>query len=199
MEVLTASGKAALEKVASRDETRPVLCGVQLTLDAEQEEKGRVTGWLAATDSYKLALVPVSFDRDEKPVEGVWPAAAFKQGKRFTRMMFTKESVKVQRDGGDIVEHRRIDGQYPNWKMLMPDEGALVGLNFRLSFNARLLYELAQGLGSDHVILEPLEATDGTPNPLRPIRVRAGKGTNGAGRSVDEGPLGIIMPIKVAA
>lgn len=197
MNVLTASGKAALEKVASRDESRPVLTTVELSLDAEQEEKGYVTGWLAATDSYKLALVPVSFAKAEKPVAGLYPAAAVK-AMIGGPCVFTKDGVKVQGKDGEVVEHKRIEGQFPNWRMLMPEEGTLVQVGRRFALNAKLLYELAQGLGTETVILEPTEAADGDANPLRPIRVRGARSGNGNNRTVDEGPLGIIMPIRIA-
>lgn len=199
MNVLTASGKAALEKVASRDETRPVLTGVELTLDEEQDEKGSITGWLAATDSYKLALVPVSFDTADKPVAGIYPAAAIKAMASGSLYVFTKEGVKVQGKTGEFVEYPRIDGQFPNWRQLMPEEGQLVPVQRRFALNAKLLYELALGLGTEMVILEPVEAADGDTNPLRPIRVRGGRGgRGGSSNAVDEGPMGIIMPVRIA-
>jgi len=113
-------GKVA--RSASRDETRPVLTGI-LVSAAEDELR------MVATDSYRLA---VKETRLEAPLEGTVeanvPARALQE---LTRIVGAAEAdalaVSVRTNqvvfevGGTVLSSRLIDGQFPNYRQLLPD------------------------------------------------------------------------------
>src|SRR5215210_4532509 len=107
---------------ASRDETRPVLTGI-LVSAAESELR------MVATDSYRLS---VKETRLESPLGGSFeanvPARALQE---LTRIVQATEadrlSVSVRTNqaifeaGGVVLSSRLIDGQFPNYRQLLPD------------------------------------------------------------------------------
>ena len=110
-------------RAASRDETRPVLTGVYVSAS-------KSTLLMVATDSYRLSLKET---RLETPLvgdlEAVIPAHALQELARIVANADALETLRVSRranqvvfEAGDVVlSSRLIDGQFPNYKQLLPD------------------------------------------------------------------------------
>jgi DNA polymerase-3 subunit beta len=111
-----------IEKVgraASRDESRPVLTGVLVRFEGEKLV-------MAATDSYRLAVKETPLSAGGPDLEAIIPARALQE---LTRIAAGADAVKlgvhenhVLFSAGDIwLTSRRIDGQFPNYKQLLPE------------------------------------------------------------------------------
>ena len=116
-----------IEKVAraaSRDESRPVLTGILV-----QFEGNRLT--MAATDSYRLSVKETELSQSAPGESGpeldaIIPARALQE---LARLAAGADSVTlgVQENhvvfgAGDVwLTTRRIDGQFPNYKQLLPE------------------------------------------------------------------------------
>jgi hypothetical protein len=195
-----ATGRPKLEAVCSKDKTRPALTEPYLRVDPK--DKGR--GVVAATNSYALVALPVEFDDDEQPTDGFLPLTALKAKTQVGPRVRGDEVLIV--DDGTV--HKRPDyGQFPNWEQLMPDHEDLS--DFKIGFSAKLLWELAQAMGTDGVVLEfntapgtPAMDKDGNawraPANIRSIRVWPLGRRVGTTSSIVDGPLGILMPIRLA-
>lgn len=195
--------KAKPEKCASRDESRPVLTTVNLRVvkpagdvqpatDTSPETFEPGSGFLEATDSYKLVRVPVELEPGD--VDGLISVeslqAARKSDRHNPRLSAGEASADIP---GGASYPRPFGGQFPNVDSLVPAGawGTKSTTVWEIGFSAKLLYELAQGLGSDGVRISFQPSPDGTePNPLRPITVRAL-------RDGDPDAVGILMPIRL--
>jgi DNA polymerase III subunit beta len=107
---------------ASRDETRPVLTGILVSAQADELR-------MVATDSYRLS---VKETRLESPLEGTFeanvPARALQELTRIVQQgSAEKLSVSVRANqvvfeaAGVVLSSRLIDGQFPNYRQLLPD------------------------------------------------------------------------------
>jgi DNA polymerase-3 subunit beta len=107
---------------ASRDETRPVLTGI-LVSASESELR------MVATDSYRLS---VKETRLETPLSGPFeanvPARALQELTRIVQHEAAEQlDVSVRANqvvfevGGVVLSSRLIDGQFPNYRQLLPD------------------------------------------------------------------------------
>ncbi len=113
-------GKVA--RSASRDETRPVLTGI-LVSAAEDELR------MVATDSYRLAVKETKLEAPlEGTVEANVPARALQELTRIVGAADAEElAVSVRTNqvvfevGGTVLSSRLIDGQFPNYRQLLPD------------------------------------------------------------------------------
>jgi DNA polymerase III subunit beta len=113
---------AKVGRSASRDESRPVLTGVLVRFEDEKLV-------MAATDSYRLSVKESSLEQGPgQELEAIVPARALSELARIG-----------QAGGGDILEigvqenqiafgvddvwltARRIDGQFPNYRQLLPE------------------------------------------------------------------------------
>jgi DNA polymerase-3 subunit beta len=112
-----------VEKVgrsASRDESRPVLTGILMRFGG-----GKLI--MAATDSYRLAVKESSLTGDAPEVEAIVPARALGE---LGRLPADGGEIAVGLDenhavfgAGDVwLTSRRIDGQFPDYQQLVPDE-----------------------------------------------------------------------------
>jgi DNA polymerase-3 subunit beta len=134
-------------RAASRDETRPVLTGVLVRIGPE----GLV---MAATDSYRLAVRHTDLDAAPSEVrEAVVPARALQEALRLitaTRAteveVVLTETQGVIRIGGVRLTTRLIDGQFPDYRQLVPDRfehdvafdrGELIGVLTRIGVLAQ--------------------------------------------------------------
>jgi len=111
-----------IEKVAraaSRDESRPVLTGILV-----QFEGNRLT--MAATDSYRLSVKETELGESGPELDAIIPARALQE---LARLVAGAETIAlgVQENhvvfgAGDVwLTTRRIDGQFPNYKQLLPE------------------------------------------------------------------------------
>ncbi len=117
LETITRVGRSA-----SRDESRPVLTGILVRFG-----EGKLV--MAATDSYRLAV-------KETPLEGSVPGArgdrpgaradraGAHRGQRGDVELGVHENHVIFGAGDVLLTTRRIDGQFPDYRQLMPDSSS---------------------------------------------------------------------------
>src|SRR3989440_3362341 len=104
---------------ASRDESRPVLTGILVRFEA-----GKLV--MAATDSYRLSVKETELSGDVPELEAIIPARALAELGRIAQSGDTIElgvhENQVVFAADDVwLTTRRIDGQFPNYKQLLPE------------------------------------------------------------------------------
>jgi DNA polymerase-3 subunit beta len=111
-----------IEKVAraaSRDESRPVLTGILVRFEGDRLI-------MAATDSYRLAVKETELETSGPELDAIIPARALQE---LGRLAAGTDEVRlgvhenhVVFGAGDVwLTSRRIDGQFPNYKQLLPE------------------------------------------------------------------------------
>ncbi|HVU77175.1 MAG TPA: DNA polymerase III subunit beta [Gaiellaceae bacterium] len=105
---------------ASRDESRPVLTGILVRF-----EPGKVV--MAATDSYRLAVKETPVDGTLPELEAIIPARALQELSRIAGgadevQLGMQENHVVFGSDGVWLTTRRIDGQFPNYRQLLPEQ-----------------------------------------------------------------------------
>jgi DNA polymerase III subunit beta len=111
---------ARVARAASRDESRPVLTGILVRF-----EGGKLV--MAATDSYRLSVKETELSGGQSSeLEAIVPARALTELGRVAQDS-AELQVGVQENhvvfgAGDVwLTSRRIDGQFPNYKQLIPE------------------------------------------------------------------------------
>jgi DNA polymerase III subunit beta len=110
---------ARVGRSASRDESRPVLTGVLVRF-----EPGKLV--MAATDSYRLSVKETVLEGAVPELEAIVPARALTelarigQGAEQIELGVHENQVVFGVDGVWLTT-RRIDGQFPNYKQLIPE------------------------------------------------------------------------------
>ena len=105
---------------ASRDESRPVLTGILVRF-----EGGKLV--MAATDSYRLSVKETEIAGSEgAELEAIVPARALTELSRIAQdegelQIGVQENHVVFGAGETWLTSRRIDGQFPNYKQLLPE------------------------------------------------------------------------------
>lgn len=113
---------AKVSRSASHDETRPVLTGILVSAAAQELV-------MVATDSYRLSVKRTTLD---SPVSGSFeanvPARALQELARIAGGAAEDHLTVGVQDGqvvfeaaGAILSSRLIDGQFPNYRQLLPD------------------------------------------------------------------------------
>src|SRR2546423_2350616 len=110
---------ARVSRFASRDESRPVLTGVLVHF-----EPGKLV--MAATDSYRLSVKETSLEGSVPELEAIVPARALGELSRIAGeaekiVLGVYENQVVFGTGDAWLTTRRIDGQFPNYKQLVPE------------------------------------------------------------------------------
>src|SRR5918911_125572 len=110
---------ARVARSASRDESRPVLTGILVRF-----ERGTLV--MAATDSYRLSVKETELDGDSPELEAIVPARALSELGRVAQgaddvELGVQENQVVFAADGVWLTTRRIDGQFPNYKQLLPE------------------------------------------------------------------------------
>lgn len=171
-------------EAAGKDDTRPVLTGVNLKTDADGRH------FLEATDSY--ALVRIEVTDAEGDTDGLIPAAAVKTARmnKYNHELSANSVVEVTDGKTDaVLRFDRPEGQFPNAGALIPDDE---DIGFRIGVNVQYLLKLAKALESDELELQFQNVPNGEPNPLKPIRVKPIRSkTNVRG-------VGVVMPIRLS-
>src|ERR671935_1682318 len=108
-----------VQRSASRDESRPVLTGILLRFEA-----GRIVA--AATDSYRLSVRETPVEGDLPELEAIIPARALVELSRIAigegeLELGIQENQVLFGVEGIWLATRRIDGQFPNYKQLLPE------------------------------------------------------------------------------
>jgi DNA polymerase-3 subunit beta len=125
-QTFTVDAEALLETVAqvsrsaSRDESRPVLTGILARF-----EPGKLV--MAATDSYRLAVKETDLAGSTQELEAIIPARALMELARIagdaTQLeLGVQENQVAFRTDDAVLTTRRIDGQFPNVKQLLPEQ-----------------------------------------------------------------------------
>ena len=113
---------ATIDKVAraaSRDESRPVLTGILVRFEGDKLI-------MAATDSYRLAVKETELESGGADLEAIIPARALQELARIAagvdEVRLGVHENHVIFSAGDVwLTSRRIDGQFPNYKQLLPE------------------------------------------------------------------------------
>jgi DNA polymerase-3 subunit beta len=105
---------------ASRDESRPVLTGILV-----QFEPGKLV--MAATDSYRLAVKETPLSSTLSELDAIIPARALQELARVAAsademQLGVQENHVVFGIDGAWLTTRRIDGQFPNYRQLLPEQ-----------------------------------------------------------------------------
>src|SRR5919199_1261209 len=108
-----------VQRSASRDESRPVLTGIFLRF-----ERGRVVA--AATDSYRLSVREAELGAEVPELEAIVPARALAE---LTRVAAGEGTLQLGIHENQVLfgmedvwlTTRRIDGQFPNYRQLLPE------------------------------------------------------------------------------
>ena len=106
-------------RAASRDESRPVLTGILVRFEGEKLV-------MAATDSYRLAVKETPLSAGGPDLEAIIPARALQELVRIAAgtedvELGVHENHVIFRAGDVWLTSRRIDGQFPNYKQLLPE------------------------------------------------------------------------------
>jgi DNA polymerase III subunit beta len=110
---------ARVSRSASRDESRPVLTGVLMRFEA-----GKLV--MAATDSYRLSVKETAIEGDVPELEAIVPARALQELARVAQAgerieLGVHENQVIFSTGDALLTTRRIDGQFPNYRQLVPE------------------------------------------------------------------------------
>jgi DNA polymerase-3 subunit beta len=110
---------ARVSRSASRDESRPVLTGVLMRF-----EPGKLV--MAATDSYRLSVKETATEGSVPELEAIVPARALGELTRIAQAgegieLGVHENQVVFSTGDALLTTRRIDGQFPNYRQLVPE------------------------------------------------------------------------------
>ena len=107
-------------RAASRDESRPVLTGILVSFTG-----GKIV--MAATDSYRLAVKETELGGNAPELEAIVPSRALQELARIANAGDTVEvgvhenQVLFSTEGAWLTT-RRIDGQFPNYRQLLPEQ-----------------------------------------------------------------------------
>jgi DNA polymerase-3 subunit beta len=118
----TASLLETVDRVArsaSKDESRPVLTGIQVRFEGTQL-------FMAATDSYRLSFKQTELEQSGPDLEAIIPARALTE---LARIAGGTESVALGVNDNTVIfgtddtwlTTRRIDGQFPDVGRLLPE------------------------------------------------------------------------------
>jgi DNA polymerase-3 subunit beta len=106
-------------RASSRDESRPVLTGVLVSIAG-----GTLT--MAATDSYRLAVKETQLSGSVPDLEAIVPSRALQELARIAAgdavEVGVHENQVVFGTDGTWLTTRRIDGQFPNYRQLLPEQ-----------------------------------------------------------------------------
>jgi DNA polymerase-3 subunit beta len=106
-------------RAASRDEARPVLTGVLVQFTGNKLV-------MAATDSYRLAVKETALASPAPELEAIVPSRALQELSRVAGdadeiAIGVQENQVLFSAGGIWLTTRRIDGQFPNYRQLLPE------------------------------------------------------------------------------
>ncbi|MDQ3823096.1 MAG: DNA polymerase III subunit beta [Actinomycetota bacterium] len=110
---------ARVSRSASRDESRPVLTGILVRF-----EPGKLV--MAATDSYRLSVKETPISDAAPELEAIVPARALAELGRIAQAgdaleLAVHENQVIFGADGVWLTTRRIDGQFPNYRQLLPE------------------------------------------------------------------------------
>jgi len=108
---------------ASRDETRPVLTGILVSASGDELR-------MVATDSYRLSVKETKLEQAlEGSFEANVPARALQELSRIAQGADGEDALRIAvranqvvfEVGGVVLSSRLIEGQFPNYRQLLPE------------------------------------------------------------------------------
>ena len=110
---------AKVSRAASRDESRPVLTGILVRFEGESLI-------MAATDSYRLAVKETGLSERGPELDAIVPARALAELSRIATgsselELGVQENQVIFATDGVLLTTRRIEGQFPNYRQLLPE------------------------------------------------------------------------------
>jgi DNA polymerase III subunit beta len=110
---------ARVSRAASRDESRPVLTGILVRFEGSNLI-------MAATDSYRMAVKETPVSGSPPELDAIVPARALDELRRIAAgageiKLGTLDNHVVFGVDDTWLTTRRIDGQFPNYKQLLPE------------------------------------------------------------------------------
>jgi DNA polymerase-3 subunit beta len=110
---------AKVGRAASRDESRPVLTGILVRFEGDKLI-------MAATDSYRLAVKKTSLAEAGPELDAIVPARALAELGRLAPgaselELGVQENQVLFASDGILLTTRRIEGQFPNYRQLLPE------------------------------------------------------------------------------
>lgn len=125
VELMSVDSDAVLEtasrvsRAASRDESRPVLTGILVRFEGEKLI-------MAATDSYRLAVKETAMGSGGPDLDAIVPARALGELTRIAQSgggleIGVLENQVIFTTDGILLTTRRIEGQFPNYRQLLPE------------------------------------------------------------------------------
>jgi DNA polymerase III subunit beta len=110
---------AKVGRAASRDESRPVLTGILVRFEGENLI-------MAATDSYRLAVKETLMSTPGPELDAIVPARALLELARVSQgaselKLGVQENQVLFASDGVLLTTRRIEGQFPNYRQLLPE------------------------------------------------------------------------------
>jgi DNA polymerase III subunit beta len=110
---------AKVSRAASRDESRPVLTGILVRFEGDNLI-------MAATDSYRLAVKETSMSTPGPELDAIVPARALLELGRIAQgaselQLGVQENQVLFATDGILLTTRRIEGQFPNYRQLLPE------------------------------------------------------------------------------
>ena len=108
-----------VSRAASRDESRPVLTGILVRFEGDNLI-------MAATDSYRLAVKETSMSTPAPELDAIVPARALLELARVSQgaselQLGVQENQVLFASDGVLLTTRRIEGQFPNYRQLLPE------------------------------------------------------------------------------
>lgn len=108
-----------VSRAASRDESRPVLTGILVRFEGENLI-------MAATDSYRLAVKETLMTTPGPELDAIVPARALLELARVAQgaselQLGVQENQVLFATDGVLLTTRRIEGQFPNYRQLLPE------------------------------------------------------------------------------
>lgn len=111
-----------VERSASRDETRPILTGILMSVTGTDLK-------MVATDSYRLSVKHTELEAPlSAGIEANVPARALRELARIVGQDGGEEvalslarNQAVFRSGNVVLSSRLIEGQFPSWRQLIPE------------------------------------------------------------------------------
>jgi len=173
-----------IELAASKDASRPAIA--EPFLDIKDG-----AGVVVATNGRAMAIVPVEVT--EKDASGYLSADCLKAARKLTKqdVILEANGVVTMANGATMPrEGLARNEKFPNWRQVMPSDE---GYDVCVALDAKMLWELAQAMGTQGVLLS-FQTTDAS----KPIVV----GPHTCGRFdgqikyACEGAKGVLMPVQ---
>jgi hypothetical protein len=177
-----------VELTASKRVTRQAIAEPFLSI-----ENGK--GTLISTNGHSMAIIPVDIEPEDCQgyVSSAVLIAARKQAKRANELQIGLNGCAKLFDGSTMPREGDAGNcTFPNWKQVLPGEISDSAYTVEIAFDAKLLWELAQAMGTQGVRLVARAGNDGAIKVF-PIKSSSVGGVTCA--NIDA--KGLLMPVRV--